>query len=70
MSFNREGIKKVNDMVTDCQIAQQLGQKVFTGQGTPEEGLELAEIADDMIKSIQIWKNLIHRTPYVSHDSI
>lgn len=59
MTLNRIAIKRVNDTVTDCQVAQQLGQKVFTGQGTPEECLELTKVAEDLLESIAQWKNLI-----------
>lgn len=57
--INRDAIKKLNDMIVDSQYAQQLGIKVFNGQGTVEEHVQLNTIATDLLSAIQIWKDLI-----------
>lgn len=57
--INRDAIKKLNDMIVDSQYAQQLGIKVFNGQGSPEEHIQLTAIATDLLSAIQIWKDLI-----------
>jgi hypothetical protein len=59
MSANREGIKRLNDMIVDAQYAQQMGIKVFNGQASAEDYLELQKVADDLISEIQNWKSLI-----------
>lgn len=57
--INRDAIKKLNDMIVDSQYAQQLGIKVFNGQGNPDDWLQLQNVANDLITEIQIWKALI-----------
>lgn len=57
--INRDAIKKLNDMTVDSQYAQQLGIKVFNGQANAVECSQLQDVAEDLIESINAWKDLI-----------
>lgn len=59
MKINRQGIKKLHEMFVDAQYAQQLGLKYFNNQVTTEEIVELKEIADELVVTINEWKSLI-----------
>lgn len=56
---NREALKKLSDMMIDCQYAQQMGIQVFNGQATPEMCASLQKVSDDLIAEVQTWKALI-----------
>lgn len=56
----RQGVKKLHDMVVDSQYAQQLGIKVFNKQANSNEIEELKLVADELITTINEWKNLLN----------
>jgi hypothetical protein len=59
MMIQRQGVKKLNDMMVDAQFAQQLGIKVFNKQATGAEVEELKVVADELITTINEWKGLM-----------
>ncbi len=56
----RQGVKKLHDMVVDSQYAQQLGIKAFNKQANSNEMEELKLVADELITTINEWKNLLN----------
>lgn len=56
---NREAIKKLQEMIVDAQYAQQLGVKVFNGQGGAADNETLKQVGEDIIAEVKAWLVLI-----------
>lgn len=52
---NRDAIKKLQEMIVDAQYAQQLGVKVFNGQGTATDNEQLVKVGEDILAEVKAW---------------